>query len=292
MAQQKVQLRKLRDFGENFSDTFQFIRQEFKPLMLSFVLVAGVFMLTTAILSGLYQKDAFGFLDQLQTGVITPRTFSQTFNAVYFLTILFSALSVIAMQTVAAIYMKHKERFDEAPTLQQIWGDFIKYFPRVFLYTILVYIVVVIGFVFCILPGIYLAVVLTPFVFVVVDEERSFGDAFSRCFDIIKENFWISLAIYFVAYLIYAVFAGIIGLFVGLLAGVGSYFSTKELSTAAAWVMSVLNVVQYIFYVIFFVSAGLHYYNLVEAKDGTGLARRLESLGGNTNTNDNIEEQY
>ncbi|MBG9377972.1 hypothetical protein I5907_17165 [Panacibacter sp. DH6] len=292
MDQQKVQLRKLRDFGENFSDTFQFIRQEFKPLMLSFILVSGVFMLVTAIVSGLYQKTAFGFLDQLETGVFTPRTFSDTFNSVYLLMILFSMLSIIAMQTVAAIYMKHRERFGESPSMQDVWSGFTRFFPKVFFYAIPVYLLIIIGFFFCILPGIYLAIVFTPFVFVVVDEERSFGDAFSRCFDIIKENFWISLGIYFVAYLIYAVFAGVIGVFVGLFAGVGSYFTTRELSTTAAWVMSVLNVVQYIFYVIFFVSVGLHYYNLVEAKDGTGLAKRLEGLGGNSNVNDNIEEQY
>ena len=68
MAQQKIQLRKIRDFGENFSDTFQFIREEFKPLLVSFILVAGVFMLVTAIFSGLYQKSTFGFLDEIENG--------------------------------------------------------------------------------------------------------------------------------------------------------------------------------------------------------------------------------
>ena len=53
-----------------------------------------------------------------------------------------------------------------------------------------------------------------------------------------------------------------------------------------------LSVVQYLFYVVFFVSVGLHYYNLVEAKDGTGLEKRLESLGGDANPNATIEEQY
>jgi hypothetical protein len=50
--------------------------------------------------------------------------------------------------------------------------------------------------------------------------------------------------------------------------------------------MSVVNIVQYIFYIIFFVSVGLHYYNLVEIKEGTGLAKRLEGLGNNTNPNE------
>jgi len=36
----------------------------------------------------------------------------------------------------------------------------------------------------------------------------------------------------------------------------------------------------------------LHYYNLVEARDGIGIARRLENLGSNINPHANTEEQY
>ena len=38
----KIQLRKLRDFSQNISDTFQFIKQELKPLLTAFVLVAAL----------------------------------------------------------------------------------------------------------------------------------------------------------------------------------------------------------------------------------------------------------
>jgi uncharacterized membrane protein (DUF106 family) len=85
MAQQKTQLRKIRDFGENFSDTFQFIRKEFKPLLVSFILVAGVFMLITAIVSGLYQKNAFSFLDEIGNGGFRNNEISSTFTGMYFL---------------------------------------------------------------------------------------------------------------------------------------------------------------------------------------------------------------
>jgi hypothetical protein len=125
-----------------------------------------------------------------------------------------------------------------------------------------------------------------------VSENASMGEAFSRCFDLIKENFWISLAIYLVCYIIFAVSASVVGLLVSMLVGAASYFTTKEINSTVPLVAAVLNLIQYFFYVIFFISAGLHYYNLVEMKDGIGLARRLENLGGNINPNANIEEQY
>lgn len=65
MAQSKIQLRKIRDFGDNISDTFQFIRQEGKSLVLSFLVVGGIFMFINAIVSGIYQKQTFGFMDSL-----------------------------------------------------------------------------------------------------------------------------------------------------------------------------------------------------------------------------------
>jgi hypothetical protein len=292
MAQQKIQLRKIRDFGENFSDTFQFIKQEFKPLLVSFILIAGIFMLATAIFSGLYQKDAFSFLDQIESGVFRESAFSSTFTSMYFLFIIFTLLSITAMRTVIAVYLKYYDEYDATPTVQQVWTSFIKYFPRVLVFSIPTFLLIIIGLVFCLIPGIYLMVVFAPFVFIIVAEDASFSDAFSRSFDLVKENFWLTLGIYLVAYLIYSVSSGITGLIVGLVASAVSYFTTKELSTSIGVLMSILSIVQYIFYIIFFVSVGLHYYNLVETREGTGLAKRLEGLGSNINPNENVEEQY
>ena len=97
---------------------------------------------------------------------------------------------------------------------------------------------------------------------------------------------------YIVSYIIYSVSSGIIGVIVAGIAGLVSYFSSNELSSTVAIITSVLNVVQYVFYIVFFVSVGLHYYNLAELKDGTGLERRLDNLGGGNNPNAAIEEQY
>ncbi len=290
MAQQKIQLRKIRDFGENFSDTFQFIRQEFKPLLISFTLIGGVFMLANAILTGIFQKKALSVLDDMVKGVFYERTV--VFTPAYFILIGVSIMSLAAMRTVISVYMKYYDENGTSPTVQEVWSGFAKYFFRIFLFSIPRYVLIVIGFVFCIAPGVYLLVVLMPFSFIIASENQSFGESFGRCFDIIRENFWISFAIYLIAFLVFSISSSFIGFTVSAIAGLASYFTTKELSSTLAIVTSVLSVVQYFFYIIFFVSAGLHYYNLVETRDGTGLARRLENLGSNINPNTNIEEQY
>ncbi len=293
MVQQKIQLRKVRDFSQNFSDTFQFIRQEFKPLVSSFLFIAGIFILANAIFSGLYQKQAFGFLDQLIKGVSTSEIgFSTILTPTYFVLVGVTVISISAMRTVIAVYMKLYDETETSPTVQQVWSGFTKYFFLVLLFGIFQVVLFFIGFILCIVPGVWILIVFMPYPFVMVNENLSFGETFSRCLDIIKENFWISLAIYLIAYLIYAVSSTIIGFSISLIIGLFSYFTTKELSSTAAIVMSVLNIVQYLFYIIFFISVGLHYYNLIELRDGTGLARRVSNLGENANPNTQIEEQY
>lgn len=294
MVQQKIDLRKIRDLSDNLSDTFQFIRQEFKPMIKSFLLIAGVFLLANAIMTGLYQKTAFGFLDNLGSGWFSSETqmLSTIFSPVYFITIGLTWLSLLSMNVVVACYMKLLMEKNESPNTEEVWNYFICYFPKVVLYSIIPIILVIIGMLFCLLPGIYLAFIFVPFQFIIVLENGDFATAFSRCFDIIKRNFWMSVGIYVVAYLIYSFSAGIIGFIVGMLVGVASYFTTKEISSTVGIVMSVVNIVGYAFYLVFLVSAFLNYCSLTESHDGTGLSARLEMIDTKHDLHNNLEEEY
>lgn len=293
MAQQKVQLRKIRDFGDNFSDTFQFIRQEFKPLATSFLLISGIFILAYAVVAAMFQQAAFtGLINLITKGVYTNTEVSTILTPTYFLMIGLNILSLTAMRTVVAAYMHHYDTYNASPTVQQVWQIFIRHLLIVFIFSIIRFVLVIAGCFLCFAPGIYLFTVLMPFSNAIVSEDLSIGDAFSRCFDLIKENFWISLAVYIVGFVIFWVCSASVSFSVGLIVGLISYFSTKEVNTTVPIVTGVLSFIQYLFYLIFFISASIHYYNLVEIKDGTGLARRLENLGSNINPNTEIEEQY
>lgn len=294
MVQQKVQLRKIRDLSDNLSDTFQFIRQEFKPLVKSFILIAGAFLLANAIMSGIYQKTAFGFLDTLKSGGTGNETqmFNSIFSPGYFITIGLTWLSMLSMNVVVACYMKIYQEKNESPSSEEVWNYFICYFPKVILFSIPQIILVIIGLVFCIFPGIYLAFVFVPFQFIIVLEDADFGTAMSRCFEIIKRNFWMSVGIYIVAYLIYTFSSSIIGFVVAAIVGVISYLTTKQVSTTVGIVMSVISIIGYAFYLVFLVSAFLNYCSLTESHDGTGLAARLETLGEKNDLHNNLEEEY
>ena len=294
MAEQKIELRKVRDFSDNLNDTFQFIRQNLKPLLISFLCIAGVFMLMAAIFSGLYQKDTGNLLEQIMgTGGMRDRSAASVFNAKFFLVFLFAWMNIVAMQVVIIAYMKYYEQHNGAtPTIDEVFKIFRSYFPALLIYSLVIVIVMAVGLAFCILPGIYFIVALMPFTCIIMIEELSFGAAFSRCFELIKDNFWISFGIYILVYVVYSFSAGIISLIVGAVTGVLFYFTTKNLNTTVDIVSSILNIFSFLFYIIFYVSVVLHYYNLAERRDGVGMMKRLDSIGEHTTNFDNIQEQY
>src|SRR4029078_1598834 len=163
---------------------------------------------------------------------------------------------------------------------------------KVFFYSIPIALLMGLGFVLCIIPGIYLWVVFVPFSVILIIEDETLGGAYDRCFRLIKNNFWISLGIYFLTYLIAAFGGGIISAVVGGIGGLISYFTTKDINATVGIVTSILNILGFIFYIVFYLSICLHYFNLVEKYDGTGMMRKLDSLGGNDQNFDNTQEQY
>ncbi len=295
MAEQKIEFRKVRDFGENLSDTFLFIRQNFLPLIKSFFAICGVFMIGYAIFNGIYQSRAFSIFDELRKGgIIGQRNgFENIFTPEYFLMIFLGFLFYVSMRVVLGAFIKfYVENNNTAPTIEQVWNIFIKYFFKVLIFSIPIFLLILAGTLFCVAPGIWLLVVLMPFDLILIIEEASFESAFLRSFTLIRENFWISLAIYFVAALIYSFSSGIIGIIVGVIVAAATFISTNNIGTTAGIATSFLLVVSRVFYIIFFVSAALHYYNLVERHDGTGIMQRVENMGNDQNNFDNIQENY
>jgi hypothetical protein len=57
---EKINFRQTRDFTEVFNVSIKFLRQNFKLFFKSIILVAGPFLLLSAIATGFYQSNAVG----------------------------------------------------------------------------------------------------------------------------------------------------------------------------------------------------------------------------------------
>ena len=292
MDNQKMELRKLRDFSENLNDTFQFIRQEFKPLLGSFLAICGVFIILSGIVGGIYQQGNIGNVLNAFKGIGNKRQgFSEVFNMYYFLVLFFGVFNYVLMHVVLAAYFKvYEAKGKVSPTIEEVWNMTLKYIVSQFLFSIVYFLIIIISILPCGIPFFYFGVVFAPFTMIYVMEDCSFGTGFNRCFALIKDNYWMSLAIYIVAIIIYYFGTLIIGVFTGIIALVINYFSVKDIAATVGIITSIVSVFSHLFYIIFFVTVALNYFNLAEQLDGDGLMQRIDSIG--SNETDAVQEEY
>ncbi len=291
MAQEKIQLRRVRSFGETLNDVLQFLKQEFKPLLRSFFLICGIFILAGAVLYGVYSGGAAS----IWTSVFSGRNIdyedsyiSKMYGATYFLSLASNLLIQILVYTVVASYLKvYDQKNGESATLEEVWGVFKRNILYTFFYGILLMILIVLGTIFCIAPGAYLGTVFAPFAcIIIIEEDKSLGNIFNRCFTLIKGNFWPSLGLYILCIFLYSTCASIIGLVVGGITGLISYFTTKDISLVAGLVTGIMQIFSAAFSIILYLAIGLQYFSLEEKENGTGLMSRIQNMDNNSDDQD------
>jgi len=100
-----INFKQERDFNALISDTFEFIRQEFKPLIKSLLTYAGPFILITAFLQARYQSNMYNSLGV--KGMSDPLwAFKSIFSTEYFLYIFAYMISNLVLTLVIYSYVK------------------------------------------------------------------------------------------------------------------------------------------------------------------------------------------
>jgi hypothetical protein len=307
MHTEGMPLRKVRDFGEKIGDTFVFLRGNFRQLAIAFLVFAlpllavGVFIQSTA-LTGLYSALLRGVMDR-------PEDLLTVDFLWYFLVILFTSASYA---TAMYAYMRlYEEKDRRAPAMQELGQLYIrKVFPVFFHFLLLgllftlaaVVIAVLLGFITPVLSVlaiivlfVYAGVVFSNLLVTVVAEDRSFGVAFSRCFYIIRGQFWSTLGLLFVLYLIFAILSSIVNVLFGAFFGLGSFVSSggdMEKMKTYLLISALLQAAAQIFYMIFNIGVGLNYYSLLEEKEGVDLETRIDAIGTFTRQSHHTDEEY
>jgi len=257
----------------------EFLRLHFKPLVGSFFALSGVFILLQIVLTDLVAaklQPAAAGLQHFEA--IAPYLRYMSVPLAFFG--LVAWLAYIAMQTAVAAYMKYCDTHEgDSPAVDDVWRIFIRYYPRLVLYSVPLALMVLLGTLFCVLPGIFLAVVWVPFPFVVIMEEASLGEGISRCYALIRRNFWTTLGIYGITLLIYIAASVMLGLTGGMITGLWSLVTKTDALIVRRLVTAVAKLASVLFYLLFLVSAALHYFSFAEQEDATGIIRRVEKMG-------------
>lgn len=276
----KVELRKIRDFGEIINDTFVFIGQNWKPLLRSYVVICGFFVLASlafSIMNQLKISSAFTMTDAPFRVSNSP---FRWFGLEYVLAMVFMLLSYTSVYLTTLCYIAlYNAKGNQPPTVEEVWSYFKFYIFRVMGSGVLLTIGLGISILLCVIPFFYFWPVFSLVIPIIVFENTTLGYAFNRAFQLIKNNFWSTLGVLVVAaiivYVAMMIFVVPLSIFnISSLLAAGHKFNTTVLVLTA--------VAQHIcqaFYMMPAIALALCYFSLTEQKDNTGLLDRINSLG-------------
>ena len=182
MDQNKIEFRKVRDFGGLLNVTFDYIKKNFKVLFKSNLLISAPAILLAGVFMGIYQSSMFSFasnMDLEQIGI--PFLLSMFFMIMSYL--------IITVVTYSHLLV-YKQSQDGIFDIDTVWQMVKKNFFTILFTGIGYTFVVGFGFLFLIIPGIYLSITLSLIFIVRLEEGLGFFDAVSRCIKLIKNNWW------------------------------------------------------------------------------------------------------
>jgi hypothetical protein len=287
----KIEFRQVRDFGEIINDTFVFLGQNWKQILKAYALICGFFIIASMVVSILNQIKA--------TDTINPSTAPYSFSRYhfgveYFLSMLFLIISYATITlTIFAYIALYVEKGNTAPSTEEIWGYVKFYFWRVFWSSLLLGLGLVVAFLLCLLPGFYIWPAFSLIIPIIIFENATLGFAYTRAFQLIKDNYWATLGVLLISVII--VYAGIMvfALPVTIITTGSMLITGHKITTTYLIVNAIITHICMVFYIIPYVAMAFTYFSLTEQKDGTGLLSRIDQLGTSELGNDQLPtEEY
>ncbi len=286
-----IEFKKERDLGAIITDTFAFIRQNWKSYFLTIVKIVGPVLLMAAAVLVFYMlaiSDVFSNSKSLSNnpGGIFSKLFSWMFSLMFVYIMLYSLLSMASLFFIKS-YIDTRGKPDFNEVKNQVYKNVWKFLGL----GVLITVVTVFGAVFCYIPGIYLGTVLSLATSIMVFENRSVGDSFSQSFTLIKGEWWNTFGVLIVVWILVGLLGQVFSIptliyqFVKMGTMMGNEDPTAFFETFKDPIYLALNVGSYIFQFILYsiplISTVFIYFDLNEQKNLTGTLEKIDNLGAN-----------
>lgn len=292
----------VRDMGQTITASLDFVRRNFKNL----IKILLVMVAPASVLTGLF--TAYTFSDYFSFILSRPSDPSEIQNYIWSLlpnfiglmvTSIIASVGLIVSVTEYCIYV-HRYGLENY-NFSEFLKECLRKAPSYLLILIVVGLMTSIGTVFCYLPGIYLMIVFSTVYAVKANENLSLGDSISRCFKIIKGNWWSTFGLYIVVTLGIGVLSSILIIPLYLIFFAKIWFSlepTQGLEGDSIF-MNVGMIVSSLIAIVgnYMLSSVTHivytfrYFSLAETSDGKGMFAQIDRIGS-TDADNLPEETY
>jgi hypothetical protein len=277
MSNAHIEFLRTRDIGEVLNASMYFIRDHFKPILRSIIYIAGPVLIAVVVISSFYMAGEFSAgADPLSTG-------SAGYMLLFFINNLLALLVTIVIVAVMYeyIFLCYRQGIREYG-VDEVWYAVKKRIALYVIFSVLTGIITFIGFLFLVVPGIYLAVTLSFVYAVAFLEDRTFAGAVSRCYDFVQGHWWNTFGLLLLAYVIYYIISMLFGLpaliygaVIGILATGGG---ETNISYLLSFAITLISSVSYVAIILPVTATAYQYFNIMERKYAPGLSRDIENL--------------
>ena len=280
-----LNFKRQREIGEILTDTFKFIRLEYKPLFKALVRNAGLPFIVLLGAVAYYAATSTDFL------IFTTASFK---GGKFFLGFLFLLVTVLlyygflfgTVLNYIKSYIENQGEVDQDKIAEDVRSNL----GGLVGLGVLSAVMIIIGALCCVIPGVYLYVPLSLVFALMIFKKMGISDSITESFNLIRGEWWMTfltlIVINIIIYLIGLVFQVplmIYMVFKGFT--MTQEVSNGDLSGMFDWVYVTLNViasaVQYILYAITVIASAFIYFNLNEKKNQTGTLEQIDKIGGN-----------
>lgn len=318
-----IELYKMRNFSGKISATFEFVKQNFKPLSKSMLFIAGPAILVSTFFFGDFYTSLVG---QRGNALGITEWFS---SAAFWLELIgmfvFAVLAGIFTVSTINNYVKaYHEKKSTNVQVHEVWtlvrSSFWGYFGTVVLtigFLMVAYIVsiIIIALLFQGQPvamlvslfGVIFGLIFLAFILVLIFPIRSFErigflQAFGRAFSLSYGKWWSTFGVVFITWLISYVMSMIFLVPIFVVQAIYSLHSMQPfglndpIPKEILWVVQVFYsislVVSYLTQALPLLSATFQYFDLVERREAKGLMERIEMFGAEQSAPAPSPEQY
>ncbi len=288
MQNQYINFKRKRELGEIITDTFKFLRQNYKPIFRNSIRIAGIPFLIFITATAFNTQNSFG-----ENKLFNPETPLEIFDSasiiistllVYLSTFIFITFLNAGIMAIIKSYITNKGVIIDQE-VSTIVKEKLKDIALVGLGKALL---LVIGFMLCVIPGVYISIPFFIIFPILIFENKKTSEVFSTCFHLIKDNWWASFASVFILGVLWYIIGMIFSIPSMIYMGIKMFTAIQENtmsdpSNIFDMITVILTVIastfQYIAYIFVPIGAAFIYFNLNEQKNQTGTLEQIDRLG-------------
>lgn len=279
---ERINLCVQRSFSDLITATVNFMKQEFVPFIRAFAVIGFPVILIMLFL----MKDLL--LEMLNVSLspqmnYDPDFFGRTMVRTA-LTSLSGMLVILWVQLFSISYLRvywdhYREGIEERITIAEVFRVMLKKLGVYIVWSLFYGLIVLVGSIFFLVPGIYFGVALTFGTYILVLKDDGLGRIMSGSMAIVKGNWWRTLGYIIVLSLLVGVVAYVFQ--IPYMVVMFSSAFTGEIPGAYEITFSLLlsNLGQYTLYTVMFVGIGMMFFSRTEEMEHTTLLSQIDQLG-------------